>query len=123
MFAIRNIKREAVLAQPERSSGSEEGIGRDEASITSAMAAYNDALNGGSTAAVTPLYTDDGVFMPPHSPSAVGKEAVRKAYDAVFRELKFNVNSRSRNWSSWPRLGPMCEPIPPGPPRMLRAEG
>jgi ketosteroid isomerase-like protein len=30
--------------------------------------------------------------MPPYSPSAVGKEAVRKAYDAVFRELKFNVN-------------------------------
>jgi uncharacterized protein (TIGR02246 family) len=92
VFAIRNIKREAVLAQPERSSGSEEGIGRDDASIRSVMAAYNDALNGGSTAAVMPLYTDDGVFMPPYSPSAVGKEAVRKAYDAVFRELKFNVN-------------------------------
>src|SRR5271155_3328851 len=91
MFAIRNIKREAVLAQPERSSGSEEVIGRDEASIRSVMAAYNDALNGGSTAAVMPLYTDDGVFMPPYSPSAVGKEAVRKAYEAVFRELKFNV--------------------------------
>jgi len=55
------------------------------------MAAYNEALNGGSTAAVLPLYTDDGIFMPPYSPSAVGKEAVRKAYGAVFRELKFNV--------------------------------
>jgi uncharacterized protein (TIGR02246 family) len=55
------------------------------------LAAYNAALNGGKTAAVLPLYTDDGVFMPPYSQSAVGKDAVRKAYDAVFEELKFNV--------------------------------
>jgi uncharacterized protein (TIGR02246 family) len=40
---------------------------------------------------VLPLYTDDGVFMPPYSQSAVSKEAVRKAYDAVFKELKFHV--------------------------------
>jgi uncharacterized protein (TIGR02246 family) len=91
MFANRDFKREAVLAQPERSSASGESIGQDEASIRSVMAAYNEALNGGSTAAVLPLYADDGVFMPPYSSSAVGKEAVRKAYEAVFRELKFNV--------------------------------
>jgi uncharacterized protein (TIGR02246 family) len=65
--------------------------GSDEAAIKNIMAAYNDALNGGETAAVLPLYTEDGVFMPPYSQSAVGKEAVRKAYDAVFAELKFNV--------------------------------
>jgi uncharacterized protein (TIGR02246 family) len=65
--------------------------GSDEAAIKNIMAAYNDALNGGETAAVLPLYTKDGVFMPPYSQSAVGKEAVRKAYDAVFAELKFNV--------------------------------
>jgi uncharacterized protein (TIGR02246 family) len=63
----------------------------DEAAIKNVMAAYNDALNGGEAAAVLPLYTEDGVFMPPYSQSAVGKEAVRKAYDAVFAELKFNV--------------------------------
>jgi uncharacterized protein (TIGR02246 family) len=63
----------------------------DEAAIKNVMAAYNDALNGGETAAVLPLYTEDGVFMPPYSQSAVGKEAVRKAYDGVFAELKFNV--------------------------------
>jgi uncharacterized protein (TIGR02246 family) len=63
----------------------------DEAAIRSALASYNDALNGGKTVAVLPLYTEDGVFMPPHSQSAVGKDAVRKAYDAVFDELKFHV--------------------------------
>jgi uncharacterized protein (TIGR02246 family) len=63
----------------------------DEAAIRAAMAAYNAALNGGSTEAVAPLYAEDGVFMPPYSQSAVGKDAVRKAYDAVFAELKFDV--------------------------------
>ena len=66
-------------------------IAKDEAAIRKVMAAYNAALNGGETSAVLPLYADDGVFMPPYSQSAVGKEAVRRAYDAVFRELKFNV--------------------------------
>ena len=59
--------------------------------IKETMAAYNAALNGGQTAAVLPLYTDDGIFMPPYSESAVGKEAVRKAYDKVFDELRFHV--------------------------------
>jgi uncharacterized protein (TIGR02246 family) len=66
-------------------------VAEDEAAIRSTLASYNDALNGGKTGAVLPLYTDDGVFMPPYSQSAVGKDAVRKAYDAVFNELKFHV--------------------------------
>jgi uncharacterized protein (TIGR02246 family) len=62
-----------------------------DAAIKSVMSSYNDALNGGQTAAVLPLYTEDGVFMPPYSQSAVGREAVKRAYDAVFAELKFDV--------------------------------
>lgn len=63
----------------------------DEAAIRRVMADYNAALNAGKTAAVLPLYTDDGIFMPPYSQSAVGKDAVRVAYDKVFNELSFNV--------------------------------
>ena len=63
----------------------------DEAAIRGVLAAYNAALNGGTTDAVLPLYTDDGIFMPPFSLSAIGKDAIRKAYDAVFAELKFDV--------------------------------
>ena len=63
----------------------------DEAAIRRVLASYSDALNGGKTAAVLPLYAEDGVFMPPYSQSAVGREAVAKAYDAVFDELKFRV--------------------------------
>ena len=81
MIADRNLK--SALAPGE--------VARDEAAIRAVLASYNDALNGGATAAVTPLYADDGVFMPPYSQSAVGKAAVEKAYDAVFDELKFRV--------------------------------
>ncbi len=63
----------------------------DKAGIESTLAAYNKALNGGETSAVLPLYTEDGVFMPPYSQSAIGRDAVRNAYDNVFKELKFNV--------------------------------
>jgi uncharacterized protein (TIGR02246 family) len=59
--------------------------------VTTLLAKYNDALNSSSTDAVMPLYTSDGVFMPPYSSSAVGSEALRKAYDAVFKAITLNV--------------------------------
>jgi len=59
--------------------------------ITALLAEYNKALNASSTEAVMPLYADDSVFMPPYSQSAVGAEAVRKAYDAVFKAITLNV--------------------------------
>jgi uncharacterized protein (TIGR02246 family) len=59
--------------------------------ITALLAKYNEALNASSTEAVMPLYAEDGVFVPPYNQSAVGTEAVRKAYDAVFKTITLNV--------------------------------
>jgi uncharacterized protein (TIGR02246 family) len=59
--------------------------------ITALLAKYNEALNASSTAAVMPLYAEDGVFMPPYSPSAVGAAGVKKAYDAVFKAITLSV--------------------------------
>ena len=59
--------------------------------VTALLAKYNEALNASSTDAVMPLYTEDGVFMPPYSQSAVGSAAVRKAYDAVFKVITLDV--------------------------------
>ena len=59
--------------------------------VTALLAKYNDALNASSTDAVMRLYAEDGVFMPPYSPSAVGSDAVRRAYDAVFKAITLNV--------------------------------
>jgi ketosteroid isomerase-like protein len=35
--------------------------------VTALLAKYNEALNASSADAVMPLYTEDGVFMPPYS--------------------------------------------------------
>ena len=59
--------------------------------VTALFTHYNDALNASSTDAVMPLYAEDGVFMSPYSPSAVGVEAIRKAYDAVFKAITLHV--------------------------------
>jgi uncharacterized protein (TIGR02246 family) len=91
MSASSDSVREATQATNGSPFYSGESIAKEDAAIRGVMASYNDALNGGSTASVLPLYADDGVFMPPYSPSAVGRDAVRRAYDAVFQELQFNV--------------------------------
>ena len=91
IFALSAYAAVANAQAADSSVLSDTAIAKDDAEIRGVLASYNDALNGGKTAAVLPLYTDDGTFMPPYSPSSVGHEAVRKAYDAVFNELKFHV--------------------------------
>ena len=59
--------------------------------LTALLEKYNTALNASDTEAVMTLYADDGVFMPPYSQSAVGSEAVRKAYDDVFKSITLSV--------------------------------
>jgi uncharacterized protein (TIGR02246 family) len=63
----------------------------DDKAIRALLASYEQALNSSDAAAVLALYTDDGVFMPQHFPSAVGSSAVRTAYDGVFKAIKLNV--------------------------------
>lgn len=63
----------------------------DEQAIAAVLTAYQDALNNSSTAAVMPLYAPDGIFMPQNSPSSIGAEAVRQAYDAVFANITLAV--------------------------------
>src|SRR5262249_53268613 len=67
------------------------GAPADEAAIGSVMSSYEAALNASNTDAVTPLYAEDGVFMAPNNKSAVGKAAVRRAYDAVFKAIMLKV--------------------------------
>lgn len=55
------------------------------------LAKYEAALNASDTDAVMPLYTEDGVFMPPYSQSAVGTAALRKAYESVFKAITLSV--------------------------------
>jgi uncharacterized protein (TIGR02246 family) len=63
----------------------------NEQAVADVLAAYNVALNSSDTNQVMPLYADDGVFMPPYSPSVIGSNNVRSAYDAVFKAIKLTV--------------------------------
>jgi len=63
----------------------------NERAVADVLSAYNQALNSSDTNAVMPLYAQDGVFMPPYSPSAVGLTEVHKAYDAVFAAIRLTV--------------------------------
>ena len=63
----------------------------NEQAVAEVLAAYSAAVNASDANAVMPLYAEDGVFMPPYSPSAVGAQAVRRAYDAAFKAIKLTV--------------------------------
>jgi len=64
---------------------------KNERAVAEVLEEYNAALNAADTNSVMPLYADDGVFMPAFNPSAVGTEAVHKAYDAVFAAIRLTV--------------------------------
>jgi uncharacterized protein (TIGR02246 family) len=64
---------------------------QDDAAIRSVLSSYEAALNASNTEAVMPLYSEDGVFMAPNFQSAIGKAAVRRAYDAVFKAITLKV--------------------------------
>lgn len=61
------------------------------AGIEQTLQAYETALNGSDTAAVLAVFAQDGVFMAPNSPSAVGAAAVDAAYKAIFRTIGFQT--------------------------------
>ena len=63
----------------------------NEEAVAAVLAKYQDALNQSDTDAVMKLYAPDGVFMPQHSPSSIGADAVRKAYDGVFAAITLTV--------------------------------
>jgi uncharacterized protein (TIGR02246 family) len=60
-------------------------------SVESLLKAYEAALNASDTAAVMELYGASPIFMPQNAPAMVGRDAVRKAYDQVFKTIELNV--------------------------------
>ena len=54
------------------------------------LGTYSKGLAGNDVEGVLNLYSSDPVFMPEYAPPAVGREAVRKAYEWVFATLKLD---------------------------------
>jgi uncharacterized protein (TIGR02246 family) len=63
----------------------------NEKAVAAVLAQYQEALNQSDTGAVMKLYATNGVFMPQNSPSSIGVDEVRRAYDAVFKTIKLTV--------------------------------
>ncbi len=63
----------------------------DTKAIRQQLQRYEQALNASDADSVMKLYTADAVFMPQNSSPAVGREAVRAAYDHVFKAIKINI--------------------------------
>ena len=60
-------------------------------SVESLLKAYETALNASDTDAVMMLYGANPIFMPQNAPAMVGRDAVRTAYDQVFKTIKLIV--------------------------------
>jgi uncharacterized protein (TIGR02246 family) len=65
------------------------------AEIEQLLNKYEQALNSSDVNAAVQLYTDDGVFMAPENPPAVGTKVLQEAYAGVFQaialKLKFQI--------------------------------
>ncbi len=63
----------------------------DKAQIEAVLKGYERVLNASDVDGVVRLYTEDGVFMAQHNPSAVGIQQVEAAYTGVFQAIDLNV--------------------------------
>jgi uncharacterized protein (TIGR02246 family) len=72
-------------------TGSAASMTSDETAIRDVLTSYQDALNTSSTAAAMSLYTEDGVVMPPHNQSIVGKAQLSNLYDAGSKLFTLHV--------------------------------
>ncbi len=63
----------------------------DKAEIEAVLRGYERVLNASDVDGVLKLYTEDGVFMSQHNPSAVGIKQVEAAYTAAFQAIDLNV--------------------------------
>ena len=63
----------------------------DKAEIEAVLRSYERVLNASDVDGVLKLYTEDGVFMAQHNPSAVGIKQVEAAYTAVFQVIDLSV--------------------------------
>ncbi len=63
----------------------------DQENIHAVLKAYEQVLNASDVDGVLKLYTEDGVFMSPNNPSAIGIDQVEAAYTGAFQAIDLNV--------------------------------
>ncbi len=63
----------------------------DKAEIEAVLKSYERVLNASDVNGILKLYTEDGVFMAQHNPSAVGIKQVEAAYTAALQAIDLDV--------------------------------
>ena len=63
----------------------------EESKVKELLGNYERVLNASDVEGILKLYAQDGVFMPQHSPSQVGADAIREAYTHVFEAIDLDV--------------------------------
>jgi ketosteroid isomerase-like protein len=82
--------RACALALALSSGALAQGESKDQGDIERIVRTYEAALTAGDVPTIMSLYSAEPVFMPEFAPAAVGRDAVRGAYEWVFRTLKLN---------------------------------
>jgi len=59
--------------------------------ISTALKAYENALNTSDTKAAMSLYGTDPIFMAEYANAFIGRDAVQRGYEGVFKTIKLNV--------------------------------
>ena len=67
------------------------GTASEQASIEEVLRTYETALNASNVDTVLTVFAPDGVFMAPNSPSRVGADAIRAAYNGIFQAITFDT--------------------------------
>lgn len=52
---------------------------------------YEVSLNAGNTDAIMKLYAKNPIFMLQHAPAQIGREAVKNAYNNVFKNINLDI--------------------------------
>src|SRR5213083_2684746 len=59
--------------------------------IETVIKSYETALNANNTDMIMNLFGSEPIFMPQNSPALIGRDAVRAAYEQLFKTIKLNV--------------------------------
>ena len=63
----------------------------DQEAIISVLRVYASALKAADPDAVVALFTEDGVLLPQETPTAVGAEAVKRAYAGLIQVIHLDI--------------------------------
>jgi uncharacterized protein (TIGR02246 family) len=74
-----------------KSAGTTADAASVQADIEEVLKTYETALNASETDTVLTVFAPDAVFMAPNSPSTVGADAIRAAYNGIFQTITFDT--------------------------------